>query len=149
MSLVSIRDGIANYYTHIPQNTVKQVVSSAVIGVIWGTAVSGGNLAGGITCGSLYALASLIHALITPFFRVLVEEGKNGLSWSEELGRVSLASLATTVIARSCGIPSEFSLLQVACYGGWLWLWSDPQNLQSLERTHWVPVAWGIPPKYL
>lgn len=89
------------YLDDIPSNWGKQTLTAFAVGFTAGTIFTACPLTG-LTSGALSALATVIHAAISPIFKYVVGQNRL-LTWNEETLRGSLALIGTACIAAAFG----------------------------------------------
>ncbi len=95
--------GAQNYWEQLPQDVGKQMLYSfALAGVI--VTIVKNNPSDGIRNGILSAVATAIHALVTPIFKKVIGERRN-LSFNEEFCRTFIALVTTGYISLAFGYP--------------------------------------------
>lgn len=98
------------YWQDVPQNTAKEMVYAFGTGFFIATVVRQDPIKG-LIAGSLSALATAIHGLVTPFFKQLT--GGRDLTWGEEMCRALTGVITAACVASAFGNTSIFQKLIV------------------------------------
>lgn len=99
------------YGRHIPKNTGKAILYSAVGAFVLRTICTGNPLLGVIA--SVFSVtATALHALVTPFFKMMIGN-REELTWGEEMCRGGLAIIATATLAAVGGDMSIMEKLAI------------------------------------
>lgn len=135
--LADARQIASEYWRDIPKNTGKQMLYSFVFSSVARTLVSN-DIRAGIFTGAVAALATAIHALVTPLFLKVISRGLR-MTWEEEMCRTSIALLGAGYLASAFGdmtvLNNLFGLAML--YG--LWNYIDA-NRRDLDRASWFVI---------
>lgn len=130
----SYRD-LQAYWQQIPPNTGEQMLlsfaASCCVDVI-----CGGDLTTGLIIGSVSALATAIHAWVTPVFKEMVNP-RQQLSWGEEMLRTSASIIVTSSLMASIGYSALLQHFFEVCvvYG---LLTYFHKSRRDVNRTAWI-----------
>lgn len=115
-SLDSFQQQVSNYYHSIPKNWKEEAVKGFALGFTVSTILTL-NPAIGLTAGILSATATLIHALITPFFNKFFAD--HTMSYSVEMlrGSVAIVSAACLGAAFANALIIESIFFNLLIYG--------------------------------
>ena len=134
----SIGNGCSAYIREIPDDWAVETVKGFVVGFIVGTVITANPIAG-LTCGSLSAIASAVHAAVTPLFKFLNGGSDRDLSWSQELLRGCFSFVAAGCVAAACGDPIMISSVAFfAIIHGIRAIVDEP--LRSTRHASWLVV---------
>lgn len=123
---------IQNYIHDIPTNTATQMVYAAGAGFFIETILSSDPTRGLIVAG-FSALATIIHGLVTPFFKSLT--GRTQLTWGEEMCRTFSAIIGSGMVAKALGYNSVIKeLFTDAILYGIIYFLSDSNR--STHKTN-------------
>ncbi len=134
----SIGKGCSAYIREIPDDWAVETVKGFVAGFIIGTVISSNPIAG-LTCGSLSAIATAVHAAVTPLFKFLNGGSDRDLSWPQELLRGCFSFIATGCVAAQFGDPVLISSVAIfAIIHGIRAIVDD--SLRSTRHASWLVV---------
>lgn len=129
--------GMQNYYSEIPSNTLVQMAyASGAAFVI--RAISTGNLSQAAAAAGLSAVATAIHGLVTPLFKTLTG-GRTQLTWGEEMCRTFVAIIGAGGVAKAFGDDTILKNLTFLALLYSFLTYADPAR-RDLNHADWIPV---------
>lgn len=88
----------------LPENTLRTTLRSGVYSFVLTTVITANPIIGAVA-GATAMTASLIHACLTPIFRIIAERNDNPdhLEWYQHLSRVVISLSVASATAALCG----------------------------------------------
>ena len=136
----NVQEAANDYWKDIPADTGKKMLFGFAASSVIRTLISG-NISSGIFSGTVAALATGIHAFVTPLFLNIFDH-KDRLTWEEEMARTSIAVVGAGYLASAFGDMSILAnLLSMSILYG---LYNSIDlNRRDLDKSSWFVIFPG------